>query len=78
MKIKIVYCNKILYQKNIVSIIAPGLYGYFQILKNHAPFISVLGNGIIKFYIENIDQFQEIKIEGGFLQVKKNFILVIL
>ncbi|ACY40107.1 ATP synthase F1 subunit epsilon [Blattabacterium sp. (Blattella germanica) str. Bge] len=76
MKVKIIDCDKILYQRNIISIIAPGVQGYFQILENHAHFISILKNGIIKLYskIENI----EIKIKEGILQVKNNSIIVLL
>ncbi|WP_341653663.1 F0F1 ATP synthase subunit epsilon [Blattabacterium cuenoti] len=76
MKIRIISFHKILYQGNIISIIAPGIQGYFQILKNHAPFISILKNGFLK--LESKDLKKKIKIEGGFLQVKKNIILVIL
>ncbi|WP_341663524.1 F0F1 ATP synthase subunit epsilon [Blattabacterium cuenoti] len=76
MKIRIISFHKILYQGNIISIIAPGIQGYFQILKNHAPFISILRNGFLK--LESKDIKKEIKIEGGILQVKKNIIFVIL
>ncbi|WP_341658202.1 F0F1 ATP synthase subunit epsilon [Blattabacterium cuenoti] len=76
MKIRIISFHKILYQGNIISIIAPGIQGYFQILKNHAPFISILRNGFLK--LESKDIKKEIKIEGGLLQVKKNIIFVIL
>ncbi|BAM99826.1 F0F1 ATP synthase subunit epsilon [Blattabacterium cuenoti] len=76
MKIRIISFHKILYQGNIISIIAPGIQGYFQILKNHAPFISILKNGFLK--LESKDIKKEIKIEGGILQVNKNMILVIL
>ncbi|WP_341660124.1 F0F1 ATP synthase subunit epsilon [Blattabacterium cuenoti] len=76
MKIRIISFHKILYQGYIISIIAPGIQGYFQILKNHAPFISILRNGFLK--LESKDIKKEIKIEGGILQVKKNIIFVIL
>ncbi|WP_341661185.1 F0F1 ATP synthase subunit epsilon [Blattabacterium cuenoti] len=76
MKIRIISFHKILYQGNIISIIAPGIQGYFQILKNHAPFISILRNGFLKLESKNIKK--KIKIEGGILQVKKNIIFVIL
>lgn len=82
MRIKIINFYKILYQGNIISIIAPGLHGYFQILKNHAPFISILKNGFLKLEPEKDDQDnkKEIKVEikSGILQVKKNLVIVIL
>ncbi|BBA17468.1 F0F1 ATP synthase subunit epsilon [Blattabacterium cuenoti] len=76
MRIKILNFHKILYQGDIISITAPGIQGYFQILKNHAPFISILMNGSLKLELKNIKK--EIKIESGILQVKKNMIIVIL
>ncbi|WP_185857277.1 FoF1 ATP synthase subunit delta/epsilon [Blattabacterium cuenoti] len=76
MKIKIISSHKILYQENIISIIAPGYHGYFQILKNHTPFISILKNGCLKLESKNVKK--KIKIEGGLLQVKKNLIVIIL
>ncbi|WP_185860671.1 F0F1 ATP synthase subunit epsilon [Blattabacterium cuenoti] len=82
MRIKIIRFHKILYQKHIISIIAPGSRGYFQILENHAPFISILKYGFLKLELEkdknkkNVKK--EIKIESGILQVRKNIVIVIL
>ncbi|WP_185863201.1 F0F1 ATP synthase subunit epsilon [Blattabacterium cuenoti] len=76
MKLKIIGSHKILYQGDIISIIAPGYQGYFQILKYHAPFISILKSGFLKLELKK--EKKDIKIEGGLLQVKKNIIVVIL
>ncbi|AFJ90979.1 F0F1 ATP synthase subunit epsilon [Blattabacterium sp. (Blaberus giganteus)] len=79
MIIKIVSSHKILYQGDITSVIAPGYHGYFQVLKNHASFISILKSGSIKLELdEKKNGKKEIKIKGGFLQVKKNMVIVIL
>ncbi|WP_185854768.1 F0F1 ATP synthase subunit epsilon [Blattabacterium cuenoti] len=80
MQVTIINFEKIFYQDKVVSIVAPGLNGYFQILENHAPFISILKDGILKlkpFYVYDRKNF-EIKIEGGILQVKKNMVSIIL
>ncbi|WP_185853290.1 FoF1 ATP synthase subunit delta/epsilon [Blattabacterium cuenoti] len=76
MKIKIIDCDNILYQGNIVSITAPGFCGSFQVLENHAYFISILKNGIIK--LEDGKNRKKIKIKSGILQIKNNSIIVIL
>ncbi|AGW85854.1 ATP synthase epsilon chain [Blattabacterium sp. (Nauphoeta cinerea)] len=76
MKLKIISSHKILYQGDIISIIAPGYQGYFQILKNHAPFISILKSGFLKLELKK--NKKDIKIEGGLLQVKNNIVVVIL
>ncbi|ACX84163.1 F0F1 ATP synthase subunit epsilon [Blattabacterium sp. (Periplaneta americana) str. BPLAN] len=80
MQVTIINFEKIFYQDKVVSIVAPGLNGYFQILENHAPFISILKDGILKlkpFYVYDRKNF-EIQIEGGILQVKKNMVSIIL
>ncbi|WP_185865969.1 F0F1 ATP synthase subunit epsilon [Blattabacterium cuenoti] len=77
MKVKILDCDHILYQGNIISITAPGLCGYFQLLENHDYFISILKNGVIKLYIDEKNR-KKIKIKSGLLKVKNNSIIVIL
>ncbi|WP_185869566.1 F0F1 ATP synthase subunit epsilon [Blattabacterium cuenoti] len=78
MKITIINYYKILYQSNIIiSIIAPGLNGYFQILKNHAPFISILGNGYLKL-LDNNNIEKKIEIKKGIFKIKKNLVIIIL
>ncbi|AWU43540.1 F0F1 ATP synthase subunit epsilon [Blattabacterium sp. (Cryptocercus kyebangensis)] len=78
MQVTIIDFKKILYQDIAISIIAPGLNGYFQILENHASFISVLGYGLIKLSKSFNEKIFKIKINGGFLRVKNNFVVVIL
>lgn len=78
MEVKVINSKKILYQGSISSIVAPGFNGYFQILENHAPFISILINGFLKLSI-NMNENKKIKIEeGGLLRVKQNSIFVII
>ncbi|WP_185867099.1 FoF1 ATP synthase subunit delta/epsilon [Blattabacterium cuenoti] len=77
MKIKIISHHKIFYPEDTISIIAPGSYGYFQVLKNHAPFISILKNGFLKLESKKNEK-KKIQIEGGLLQVKKNLVVIIL
>ncbi|WP_185864421.1 FoF1 ATP synthase subunit delta/epsilon [Blattabacterium cuenoti] len=79
MEVKVINNKRVLYQGYIYSLIAPGFNGYFQILKNHAPFISILKNGFLKLLINNMNENKKIKIkEEGLLQVKKNKVIVIL
>ncbi|WP_185864979.1 FoF1 ATP synthase subunit delta/epsilon [Blattabacterium cuenoti] len=76
MKLTILNFKKILYKGYIVSLIAPGFNGYFQILKNHTLFISILKNGYIKYH--NQKKEFKIKIDKGLLKVEKNFIIILL
>ncbi|WP_238858468.1 FoF1 ATP synthase subunit delta/epsilon [Blattabacterium cuenoti] len=79
MKITIISYNKIIFKSNkntVRSITLPGLNGKFQILKNHAPLISILKNGVIK--INFLSKKIKIPINGGFLYTKKNIVIIIL
>ncbi|AGD97987.1 F-type H -transporting ATPase subunit epsilon [Blattabacterium sp. (Blatta orientalis) str. Tarazona] len=78
MQVTIINFEKIFYQDKVLSIVAPGLNGYFQVLENHAPFISILKDGILKLKPIYDRKNFEIQIEGGILQVKKNMVSIIL
>jgi F-type H+-transporting ATPase subunit epsilon len=54
----------------------PGIDGSFEILKNHAPMISVLKKGKIKIQDEN-NQLQFFEVKGGVVEVLENKILVL-
>lgn len=61
-------------EANLVQL--PGIDGLFEILKNHAPLISVLKKGKIKIEdAQNTRQFFDIK--GGVVEVLNNKVLVL-
>ncbi|WP_185849750.1 F0F1 ATP synthase subunit epsilon [Blattabacterium cuenoti] len=78
MQVTIINFEKILYRDKATSIVAPGLNGYFQILENHAPFISILKDGILKLKPFYDGKNLKIQIAGGILQVKNNMVSIIL
>ncbi|WP_185859848.1 F0F1 ATP synthase subunit epsilon [Blattabacterium cuenoti] len=78
MQVTIINFEKILYRDNAISIVAPGLNGYFQILENHAPFISILKNGVLKLKPFYDSKNLKIQITGGILQVRNNMVSIIL
>ena len=49
MNVKIISPEKIIYEGESTLLKLPGVSGSFEILKNHAPIISVLSKGNIKF-----------------------------
>ena len=76
MKIEILTPDKTIFTGDAALVQLPGIDGSFEILKNHAPIISVLGSGHIKVQNQNKkNQFFEIK--GGVVEVLKNKILVL-
>lgn len=73
---------------DLVSV--PGINGEFQMLNNHAPIVSLLVNGFVKFKGENIiieEQFEEkftnnkgeytLPIKSGTIEMKENKIIVL-
>ncbi len=54
--------------------VLPGEMGEFQVLVNHAPLISSLVAGEVKYAAGN--ETQSLKIKGGFVEVRNNQISV--
>ena len=52
----------------------PGSQGRFEVLKGHAPLISSLDNGVIRYVAG--EESQEIPCPGGFVEVKDNVVTV--
>lgn len=70
LKLKIVSPEKVVYDGPVESLKVPGTLGSFEILDNHAPIISSLSTGEVEY--KNKDGAHNLKIEGGFVAVKKN------
>ena len=74
MNIEIVSPEKIIYSGNAESVTLPGLSGSFTILNRHAPIISALKKGLMSYSINGKNE--EIIINGGFVEVKKNIVSI--
>lgn len=74
MKLDIVSPEKQLFSGEVEGATFPGDKGRFTVLYNHAPIISTLGQGTIRW----VQQGQEVTldIKGGFVEVKNNRITV--
>ncbi len=63
--------EKIIFEGEVISVIAPGSQGYLEILSHHAPLITSLQPG--KVTITFSDQQKKIyAVSEGFLEVAKN------
>ena len=73
-KLDIVSPEKQLFSGEVEGATFPGDKGRFTVLYNHAPIISTLGQGTIKW----VQQGQEatLDIKGGFVEVENNRIIV--
>ena len=50
----------------------PGMLGRFVVLQDHAPIISALVKGVIRYRIDGTDR--ELAIASGFVKVKDNVV----
>ncbi|MCX7955141.1 MAG: ATP synthase F1 subunit epsilon [Bacteroidales bacterium] len=65
-----------LYENEVNAVTVPGYCGQFQILKNHAPIISILKEGIIRIKdMEN--KTQEFFVKKGLLESSDNYIKIL-
>ena len=76
MKLKILTPNELYYEGDVEHVLAPGFYGYLGILKDHAPFVTPITQGNLA-YRDASGKTTTVKVEGGFLEVLKNRVLVL-
>jgi len=76
MYLEIVTPEQTIFSGEIDKIKLPGESGSFGLLKNHAPLISSLKEGVIKFKT-NAGESKEFSIKSGVVEVLKNNIIVL-
>lgn len=76
MYLEIITPDKKIFEGEVALIQLPGSKGGFEILKNHAPIISVLEKGTIKIK-DNNNKEQLFEVDGGVIENKANKIIVL-
>jgi len=76
MKVEILTLENILLSEEVKSVIVPGKSGQFEILKNHAPIISLLNQGTIKVTSMNNEK-KDFQILGGSVEMSNNKIIIL-
>lgn len=74
--VDIVSPSKQVFSGKVVSLSAPGIQGNFQILYNHADFLTSLTYGEIKIVIDD-NTTNHYATSGGFLEVKDNKVIIL-
>lgn len=69
--LKVITHEKVIYDKDVISIVSNGINGQFGVLKNHLPFMTTLNIGVTKAEIEP-GKFDYIATIGGIFQIKNN------
>lgn len=77
MFLEIISPEKTIFSGEVNRVNLPGKDGYFEILKNHAPLISLLSTGEIKVTKSNGEK-ENFRSEFGFVEVLNNNITVLI
>lgn len=75
MKLEIISAHEVTFTGEVTSVTLPGEVGQFTVLRDHAPIISVLVKGKVKYTDEKGVQ-GEFEIAGGLADVNNNVISV--
>lgn len=76
MYLEVVTPDTKIFEGEVVTATFPGMDGSFQILNNHAPLISTLGKGLLK-YTEEKKKEKIISVDGGVVEVLNNKVVVL-
>ena len=75
MTLEILTPDKKVFEGDVTAVTVPGTLGSFQILKDHAPIISTLEDGMVIVKGNNSEEIFNIK--GGVVEVLDNKIIVL-
>ncbi len=75
MKLEIISAHEVSFSGEVTSVTLPGEVGQFTVLKDHAPIISVLVKGTVK-YTDAKGNPGSFEIAGGLADVNNNVISV--
>ena len=75
MMLEILSPEQKLFSEEVESVTLPATLGEYTVLKRHAPLISSLNQGEIKYRLKNGDE-QRVAIRNGFVDVLKNHVSV--
>ena len=71
MNITVLTPDQEIYKGTITSVKVPGVGGQFEVLKNHAPIVSALGEGPVRLKVSGGEDMT-FSIEKGFIEVLNN------
>ena len=75
MRLEIITPEKKVFEGEVASATFPGADGSFQVLKDHAPLVSLLKEGVVEY--KGNDASAQVTITGGVVEVLKNKVIVL-
>ncbi len=76
MYLEIITVDQKLFSGNVESVTVPGTMGPFTILKNHAPIVSSLTKGTVKYRSNQAEN--KLNISGGFIKANLGVVTICL
>ena len=76
MRASVISPERMLFDGNVSSVVAPAFDGEVGILPRHAPFVTLLGTGVLRLTGDG-DRVQRFEVSGGFLQVADDTVRVV-
>ena len=73
--VSVISPEKVLFEGEARSVVAPAFDGEVGILPLHAPLMTLLGKGVLR--VESSAGLQKFNVDGGFLQVADNQVRVV-
>ena len=75
MTLEIISAHEVTFSGEVTSVTMPGQLGSFTVLRDHAPLISVLVKGSMK-YTDTAGESHSLEISGGLADVNSNVVSV--
>lgn len=75
MHVSVISAERAVYDGDADAVVAPAYDGLVGILPRHAPFMTLLGEGIVK--IRRAGETTRLEVAGGFLQVASDAVRIV-
>jgi F-type H+-transporting ATPase subunit epsilon len=75
LKVSVISPERVLFEGDVESVVAPAFDGEVGILPNHAPMVTLLGKGTLR--LGDGGRAGRFDIAGGFLQVAENYVRIV-
>lgn len=76
MKLIVLSPEKTLLNEEVNAVELPGAKGRFMVLKDHAPVLTPLVAGVVRYDVVGTENRQEMEIGGGFAEISNDEICV--
>ncbi len=78
MRVSVISAERSVFDGDAESVVAPAYDGLVGILPRHAPFMTLLGEGIVKIRQSATEKVTtRLQVAGGFLQVASNVVRIV-